>query len=86
VPSRSDSEVIIRRLKAHGLVPEHVPARTASGRRGASKAGKVIWVAVDGSGRPLGVASYYPVRLLVSIRRWSFRQAGGVTYVEPGDG
>jgi hypothetical protein len=83
VPSRSDSEVIIRRLKAHGLVPEHVPARTASGHRGASKAGKVIWVAVDGSGNPLGVASYYPVRLLAGTRRWSFKQEDGVTLVEP---
>ena len=83
--SRTHSATVIRRLRAHKLVPA-VPVRLARySRNASSRPGAVSWWAVDGTGVRLGVESAHTVEELARARVWACVETGGVTRVMPGE-
>lgn len=83
MPQRSDSETVIARLRAHGLVPPGITVRLV---RGPKRSGPA-WLAVDGvSGQPLGISSATAMRTMAAQRRWSLSRTGDTVFVEPEGG
>lgn len=84
MPHRTDAETVIARLRAHGLVPPGTTVRLVSGHRGAAKAGRPVWKAVDGvTGEDLRIASRTAMRPLAAQRHWALSREDGTTFVEP---
>lgn len=81
MPQRSDSETVIARLRAHGLVPPRTTVRLV---RCARTADSSKWKAVDGvTGADLGIASATAMRAMAAQRHWALSHANGTTFVEP---
>lgn len=80
------SERVIRRLRAHRLVPERelVTLATAGARLPSGK--PAAWVAVHPvTGAAYPVASAFPVGQVAAARQWLLAIRDGVTMVEPAD-
>lgn len=87
--SLTPSEILLRRLRAHGKLARGVPARLVrTGRRRNPGQAPVLWRVVhSATADPLGIESVFTVKDLVAARSWRFSEAGtgagSITYVEP---
>ena len=80
------SERVIRRLRAHRLVPERelVTLATAGARLPDGRA--VAWLAVHPvTGAAYPVASVFTIGQVAAARQWLLETRDGVTMVEPAD-
>lgn len=78
------SQVVVRRLRAHRLVPRTAPVRLVSGGSFAGSRGRLQWTAVHPvTGDSYRVASYYPLKQVVAARDWELVTDGDLILVVP---
>jgi hypothetical protein len=83
VSSVTASELVIRRLRAHGLVPAGVLVKLdAAGTR--VRPGRLAWTAVHPvTGAGYGVGSLFSVTAVAASRHWNLVTEDGMTLVGP---
>lgn len=79
------SEHLVRRLRAHGLVPAGTAVRIEVVTL-ARPPVPVRWKAVNAvTGEDLGAASCHYIGVLAASRQWRLARCGTMVMVEPGD-
>lgn len=84
---RTTQEILISRLRAHGLIPDgffYIDRRSHSPY---AKLVRISWVVRDTwTGEELPVGSSRPMELMARTPRWKTQRVlGGFTFVEPED-